>query len=468
MLEVIILNYKPISKILLITIGFLIVFAYYFYDNLKKHILENWTYYRQHPAFLPFAGIIKRDAGESIGQATKKNFIKVLWNIVNKFLSILMIPVYPILQLILKVFSFFTSILNGIRNQITVIRNFLFKLFEKMYIRLQNGVATIIFFFLKLRETMKRSYGLMTTLLYSIEHGYMFFESMMKSPVGKFGDIAEAVGWGVSTFTFGPFGTALWHSALCFDENTNIKLNDGTVVKISDLKLGQKLEGNNEVLTIIKKTKSLSIYRLDNILVKGDHIVKKGNKWLRVKELEESIFIPGYRGTVVCLITSNGEINIGNHIFKDYTDTHNLMINATVRKMVNERLNGFNEYNIVGCDDLISGFSPDCICLDKTEDIVKIGEGMLNIYSYKDLELSGNILVLEDNEWIRVADSVKSIYVGRNKKPFINYITNNEMIRLSGKKDDEIFIRDFIEVSDKKFNDTLDDTVDKLIEIFDN
>ena len=42
------------------------------------------------------------------------------------------------------------------------------------------------------------------------------------------------------------------------------------------------------------------------------------------------------------------------------------------------------------------------------------------------------------------------------------------MIRLSGKKDDEIFIRDFIEVGDKKFNDTLDDTVDKLIEIFDN
>ena len=167
MLEVIILNYKPISKILLITIGFLIVFAYYFYDNLKKHVLENWTYYRQHPAFLPFAGIIKRDDGESIGEATKKNFIKVLWNIVNKFLSILMIPIYPIIQLILKVFSFFTSILNGIRNQITVIRNFLFKLFEKMYIRLQNGVATIIFFFLKLRETEKKLWSNDNTIIFN-------------------------------------------------------------------------------------------------------------------------------------------------------------------------------------------------------------------------------------------------------------------------------------------------------------
>tara|TARA_B100000963_G_scaffold347399_1_gene353664 strand:- start:98 stop:1501 length:1404 start_codon:yes stop_codon:yes gene_type:complete len=467
MLEVIILNYKPISKILLITIGFLIVFGYYFYDNLKKHILDNWTHYRQHPAFLPFAGFIKRDDGESIGQATKKNFIKVLWNIVNKFLSILMIPIYPIIQLILKVFSFFTSILNGIRNQITVIRNFLFKLFEKMYIRLQNGVATIIFFFLKLRETMKRSYGLMTTLLYSIEHGYLFFESMMKSPVAKFGDIAEVAGWGLSTFTFGPFGTALWHSALCFDEKTKIKLDNGLTIKISDLKLGQKLKGNNEILAIIKKTKSRSIYRLGNILVKGDHIVRNNNNWVRVKDISESVMIPEYYGNIVCLITKKGTISIDGYEFKDYTDTHNPLINSTVRKMVNDRLNGGNESNIVGCDDLISGFSPDCNCLDQTQDVVKIGEGMLTVYKYKDLELSGNIIVFENNEWIRVADSHLSKCIGKNKKPFLNYITNNEMIRLSAKKDDEILIRDFVEVGDKKFNDILDDTVDKLIEIFD-
>ena len=67
-------------------------------------------------------------------------------------------------------------------------------------------------------------------------------------------------------------------------------MNNGDLIKISDLKLGQKLEGDNEVLTIIKKTKSLSIYRLDNILVKGDHVVRKGDKWLRVKELEEESY----------------------------------------------------------------------------------------------------------------------------------------------------------------------------------
>ena len=468
MLEVIILNYKPISKILLITIGFLIVFGYYFYDNLKSHILDNWTYYRQHPMFLPFAGIIKRDDGETIGGATKKNFIKVLWTIVNKFLSILMTPIYPIIKMILKVLGYFSNILNGIRNQITVMRNFLFKLFEKMYIRLQNGVATIIFFFLKLRESMKRSYGLLTTLLYSIEHGYLFFESLMKSPIRKFGSMSEGIGLGLSTFTFGGFGIPLWHSALCFDENTLIKLNNGSKIKISNLKLGDKLIDNNEVLAIIKKNNSRNIYKFNNILVKGDHLVMHKDTWTRVKDIKDSIMISDYIGNIVCLVTRSGLIQIQDYKFKDYTDTHNIMIHATVRKMVNDRLNGGCENIIVGCDDLLSGFSPNSKCKDSTSDIVLIGIGELSVYNYKDFELSGNILVFENNEWIRVSDSTISTYIGKNKDPYINYITCDGVIRLSDNKKEQLLIRDFLEVSDKKFNDSLDDTVDKLIEIFDN
>ena len=243
---------------------------------------------------------------------------------------------------------------------------------------------------------MKRSYGLLTTLLYSIEHGYLFFESLMKSPIRKFGTIAEGAGLGLSIFTFGGFGIPLWHSALCFDENTLIKLNSGEKIKISNLKLGDKLINNNEVLAIIKKKSSRSIYKFENILVKGDHLVMYNNSWTRVKDINSSIMIPGYIGNIVCLVTKSGLININDLSFKDYTDTHNVMINATVRKMVNDRLNGTCENNIVGCDDLLSGFSPVTKCMNSTSDIVLIGEGELNVYNYDDIELSGNILVFED------------------------------------------------------------------------
>ena len=68
MLEVIILNYKPISKILLISLGFIIAFSYFFFHNIKDHVMENWVYYRKHPLFIPFAGIIKREKGNTSGE----------------------------------------------------------------------------------------------------------------------------------------------------------------------------------------------------------------------------------------------------------------------------------------------------------------------------------------------------------------------------------------------------------------
>ena len=125
MLEVIIENYKPIGKIIFYSTFFIIVFAAMFYKMYKEHILENWHKYRSNPLFLPFAGFINPEKGVSGLRSTINNFIKVLWNIVKKFLGILMTPIYPILNIFLKVFKSLTGVLNGIRGQINVIRNFL-------------------------------------------------------------------------------------------------------------------------------------------------------------------------------------------------------------------------------------------------------------------------------------------------------------------------------------------------------
>jgi hypothetical protein len=459
MLEVIILNYKPISKILLISLGFIIAFSYFFFHNIKDHVMENWVYYRKHPLFIPFAGIIKREKGESVFQATKKNFIKVLWNIVNKFLNILMIPIYPIIKLILKVFGFFVGILNGIRNQITVIRNFLFKLFEKMYIRLQNGIATVIFFFLKLRETMKRSYGLMTVLLYAIEHSFIFFESMVKSPLRKFGDIAESTGLGLSIFTFGGFGIPMWHDSLCFDENTIIYMSDGSCKKISDVNIGDYLINTNKVLATIKVNNIKQIYKFKNILVKGDHLIYHNNKWSRIADISDSEKILDYNGNIVCLVTENGIININNCIFKDYLDTHNPHINKTVRKIVNNNLNS-NNCNQTGCIDLLAGYPKYTKVTGKIKGYVSIGIGEITEYKYKNTILSGNIIVKENNEWIRVADSKYSFFLGKNTEKYVNYITEDNIVLIN----DRIIGRDFVEIGDPFFNSQLDAIVDKLIE----
>ena len=455
MLEVIIENYKPISKILFYSIFFILIFVIMFYKMFKEHIGENWAKYRSNPIVLPFAGFIQPEKGVGAIRSTINNFIKVLWNIVKKFLGILMMPIYPILGLFLKVFKVLTGVLNGIRNQINVIRNFLFKLFEKMYIKLQNGTATIAFFFLKLREIMKRSYGLMNVLIYSIEHSFIFFESMMKSPLGKFGEIADYIGVGASVFTFGGLGIPLWHSAMCFSPDTQIELESGEFKNIGDIRIGEILKNNNRVLATMTLDRPQNLYMLDKIIVSGDHIVKDENIWKRVENVDRAIKLrDNIINSIVCLVTEKGVIEIKDLVFKDYLDSHDIQINKIVRQMVENSLNDNIKYTKRAvCNDLVYGFHPQTKItnLDDIIGKINIDINQLDIYKYKGVILSGNILVYYKMSWRRVIDLDEAKYLGKNKEPFVHFITKSEKIEI-----DDIVIRDFCESNRPSLNNKID------------
>jgi len=455
MLEVIIENYKPIGKIIFYSTFFIIVFAAMFYKMYKEHILENWHKYRSNPLFLPFAGFINPEKGVSGLRSTINNFIKVLWNIVKKFLGILMTPIYPILNIFLKVFKSLTGVLNGIRGQINVIRNFLFKLFEKMYLKLQNGVATIAFFFLKLRESMKRSYGLMTVLIYAIEHSFIFFESMVKSPLGKFGKLSESMGVGASIFTFGSLGIPMWHSSMCFSPDTLIELDSGDKVEIKNINIGDILKNGNKVLATMSLNNTYNMYMLDNIIVSGDHLVKDNNVWKRVENINRSVKIRGdIINSIVCLVTKSGIIEINNLVFRDYLDSHDKNVNRIVRQLVENSLNDNIKYKKqYRCNDLLYGIHPDTKITNR-EDIIgeiRIDKDIIDTYKYNGEILSGNILVYYKMGWRRVADLEEVEYLGKNKVSFVHFISKTEKIETNN-----IVIRDFCESNKPSLNDKID------------
>ncbi len=460
MLEIIIENYKPIGKILLYTLIFIIAIIIIFYKNVKEEIANNWEKYRDKPYILPFAGFIKKEKNQSVFEATKSNFIKVTFNLVNKIFDTFMKPVYPIIKMIMNTFKYFMNILNTLRNQITVIRNFLFKLFEKMYIRLQNSLAAIIFFFLKLRESMKRSYGILTLLVYTIEHSYIFFESLMKSPLTKFGGMAEKVGLGMSLFTFGPAGINMWHNALCFGPDTIIKFN-GKEDKIDNININDMLQDENRVLAKITILNVTNLYKFNNIFVSGDHLVFYKNKYQRISDIPISIKVKDDSvNKLICLITSKEIINIDGYIFKDYLDTHDRNINKLIRRILYEYLNPgvCNEANLK-CNDLFSGISQD-ISINNTDIIgnIEISPGQLDMYEIDGIELSGNILLFRNNLWQRVSSLKTAKYIGKNVRKCIHYITKNNIVKINN-----ILIRDFCETNNKKINFLIDDIVNNHI-----
>tara|TARA_B110000208_G_C11739339_1_gene419301 strand:- start:6 stop:1475 length:1470 start_codon:yes stop_codon:yes gene_type:complete len=480
MLEKVIENYKPLSKIVLYAIFFIIIYVVIFFGIFKAHLLENWAYYRTHPFILPIAGFIKREPGESIAAASKKNLNKVMWTTISKFLEILMAPIYPVLKIFMKLLKKITGVLDGIRNQIAIMRNLMFKLFEDMYMRLQNGVATMTFFFLKLRESMKRSYGLMNVLVYAIEHSFLFFESLVKSPLGKFGKLAETMGLSASMFAFGAAGVPMWHASLCFDPYTPITLNNGNVVEIRKVSIGDILINNNEVIAVIKSWTNQKLYTLHgNIQVSGDHLVYYNGLWERVKDIPPSEQCSYKSYNIVCLVTKKGLIEIGGYVFKDYLDTHDPHMNVIIRNKVINYINEgcisnplYYNYNPTAtfndnkCDNLLIGFCRKTHIL--SQDIIgsiEISPGELDMFLYKGDILSGNVLVYMNKHkcYSRVVNIKSAYYIGKNKTPFIHLITRSGEIETPN----NVF-RDFCECSELELEDDIDTYIDAVINTDEN
>jgi len=461
MLEVLVINYKPIGKILLITLVFLTIHIVVLYDKIKLFLLDNWSEYRSHPLVIPFAGFIKQEEGKTALESSANNFKMVIANMVSSLLKILMIPVYPILQLLLNLFNTIKGVLNGLRSQINVMRNFMFKLFEKMYIRLQNGMAALTFYFLKLREGLKRSYGLFNLVIGTVEHSFMFFESLVKGPVGQFGQIVGDVGHAAAIFTLGPFGQTSWEKAVCFNPNTLVTLNNGYMRTMNDIKVGDILVDDNTVIAKIEcQYPPRYIYSLYGIEVTRSHFVYYNNNWIRVSEHPDIVCIPYTFDKVICLVTQTGTININNILFKDYLEIHDITINKNIDKMIEDFLNYTIDSEYTTSNDLLSGIPASSKIYNR--DIVgtvDIDPELLTMYSIDGQYISSNALIMENGKWVRVYNHSRAVCKGKLNVPCINYITNSEKIIL----DNGLVIRDFTETRDDQVNDNIDNYIEHHI-----
>ena len=107
----------------------------------------------------------------------------------------------------------------------------------------------------------------------------------------------------------------------CFAPETLVKLQNGRSVMMKDLKLGDVLINGSIVDAVMKiKNDSDPYYQLGNIRVTGTHYVKYGGKYIQVRN------VPGAKPTgkvdpvVMCLVTSDHKIPVGEYTFWDWED----------------------------------------------------------------------------------------------------------------------------------------------------
>jgi hypothetical protein len=466
MLELLIEYYDSLKDIGLYLLVILIIYLFLIKSKFKKYILDNRAIYEKNPLMLPIISFFEDDDSFSIFKA----FFKLIWIICKQTFESLMKPFYMALDGFIQVFKSFTVVVNNIRKQISAMRTYMFRIFEDMYRRIEMSLGVMTYLFLKIREIMKRVYGMSQLMLYTVQHSIKFLEAIISSSIGNFGKLADSMGLGLSIFTFPVgMGTGMWtDSALCFDPYTPILKDDYKVIYIKDIDIGQNIiDKNGKLHNVIVKMeldgRNTTMYNLNGIYVTGDHSVEFNKKTIRVKDHPSAKIISNYECSyLVCLITDTGYIPmINNTLFRDYLDTHNFQKHRAVNKMIDNYLNNDlsgDEYN--NSSDIFSGIILNDIDIINKKDIIgyiEIAPWTLNMYKFRNstdnARYSANILVEYNGKWIRMIEHPDAVYVELNKEILKQWVSKDNILELSN----GIKIRDFVEINDKNVIDKMNE-----------
>ena len=312
--------------LILIAIG---IFMLIEYGSNLSNIQTNWPQYRCQPHVIPLAGLFGHDVNE--------NFQFCIQQIIQENVKGVAGP--------------FAQGMGGFTNVLTNLMNSA-KSFRTMLATLVGGVVKIISEF-KARMTalmsrVKITASRMKAMMYRV-YGTMFAVMYMgmsaQTGIANFGD----------SFIFKFIDT------FCFPPEQLVTLDDGTIVPIINVSVGDTLEGGHRVESIYRfAANGQEMVRLGDVLVSSNHFVKFNGKWIMAKDHKHAISIGPWKGGIrrplVCLTTHDHLLPIWPYTFADYDETEEG--DSITREWVGNSLNGtkfvripFNENESyeVGC-----------------------------------------------------------------------------------------------------------------------
>lgn len=296
---------------ILLTFLIILIFIILFSANILsvgiEKIKKEWPKYRCNPVVMPFANVF--------GQDTMKNFAFCVQNLQSTFMQDLLQPVHYAEKLMSSVTKEFTDAINSIRAFFNKIRNMIMSIIKEImgvFLNLLIGFQHMI---ISIRDLFQKTIGTLTVFLYLMEGAVMAMKSGWEGPPGQ-----------MVRF-------------MCFHPDTLVKLQDDTLKPISVIDPGDILK-NSQTVHGTMKLHNLDINgnyieklyefkgekdNYDNytpILVSGSHLIydKEIKNFINVKNHNDAKLSNIDTKTLICLITSDHTIPLGNYIFHDWED----------------------------------------------------------------------------------------------------------------------------------------------------
>jgi hypothetical protein len=279
-----------------------LAFAFYIigiiYVTSVQEIKKNWALYRCNPMYMPLSDNVQAD------------FAHCVQNIQMVTMGEILKPLTSITSGLTDLMSSFTSDLANIGKLIATIKDSMGNIFGVIFgafIGLLVGFQKIS---LNLKDMMAKNVGVIAVFVNILDSSFKTMASMWNGPPGG---LVRSLG-------------------KCFHPETNVQLENGQVVFMKDLNLGDVLVGGRIVEATMKidnRTDPEQLYVLKgrgvgnaDIYVTGSHMIYDENtkKFIKVNEYVTADLTSNQTDWFSCLITSDHKIQIGSELFWDWED----------------------------------------------------------------------------------------------------------------------------------------------------
>ena len=284
-------------KFIYINVAFVgFVFSLYYFTSIQN-IKDNWVQYRCNPMYMPLSDNVEED------------FTYCVQTMQTNYMGFLLQPLTFITSSLTDMAGSFTEQINDVRNMFNQTRNFVTDIVVSIYGIFLNIIIEFQKIIIGIKDLVGKTIGILTTLLYVLDGSSKTIESAWNGPSGQ---LVRSLG-------------------NCFHPNTKLKLENGKIVKIKNIHLGDILENGSKVVALMKIANSEDecLYKLPNrginsqdILVSASHLIfdAASGKYIEIKDYPLSVKTDVNLEWFSCLITDTHKIKIGLEEFWDWED----------------------------------------------------------------------------------------------------------------------------------------------------
>ena len=471
---------------ILLIIAFYIAISFFYTISNITNIKNNWEEHRCKYHILPFAGVIKRPKNTSIREYTNKNLGYCLNKSMDNTTNIMLTPLYFATSVVFIVIKSITGLFQLVFKEIIAI----VKIIDGVLEAVKGYSVNVLFEFQKIllmiRDSIQKTFGIFSAIIFFMISVVFLLVGFISSayhtgialiiiittvmvgaemaipivgPILAALTAAFAAAMGIILHPFGELVDCLIQTPIgcnynlkvknnpqptkcpknypknmpcntCFHPNTTLQLVDNTPVLIKDIKINDILHDHTRVNGIVKLVNQKeTFYKLNDILVTGEHFVEFNHTWIRVKHHPDAIKQSIDTEFVYCLSTTTNKIPIGNYVFHDWNDDL-IQENELCKQSIYYSTNIIHE----NCN-IDKHLAKDIPMYSKIQDSQVLGILHIQLdtttYVIHDAIVNEYQKVFHNNKWVCAKDYPDKQVYKKGPQRLIGFITDKKKIKIN-------------------------------------